>query len=264
MVGAALSAASCARPAAALGLWRGPALSRTRGPCHALPQVRAAHGQLLATVREVCFLPGGDGQAAKQQAGSGGGSKPGPAPGPGQAAAAGAAAAEPDKPRLGRRVNCGKALLRMLHHALQFCYLQQRWSSRGEQQQVGAGAGAACRAMLWLHRLAGLAALRRRCAARRLTRAAPPLLHPPPLPRRPQASTQAARQALMRKLRLAWHHGQFRQGYQFACRQINILATKGSQYDLRTLLAKLDCNGWASRQVIGRSGEELPGASMLL
>jgi hypothetical protein len=68
----------------------------------------------------------------------------------------------------------------------------------------------------------------------------------------------------MRKLRLAWHHNQFRQGYQFACRQINILATKGSQYDLRTLLAKLDCNGWASRQVIGRSGEELPGASMLL
>jgi hypothetical protein len=77
-----------------------------------------------------------------------------------------------------------------------------------------------------------------------------------------QSNTQHARQVLLRKLRMAWHQVQFRRTYSVLCRQLDVLAVRASQYDLRTLLAKLDCNGWASTLVAGKPGEDLQGAAL--
>ncbi len=84
---------------------------------HAVPQVRACHKELLSTVSKVCFMELPQQQAEQQ------GQRP-----------------------LGNRARCSAMIKHMMHHTLQFCYLQQRGSGRaelnmGEQQVGGAGAG---------------------------------------------------------------------------------------------------------------------------
>jgi hypothetical protein len=80
---------------------------------HGLLQVRACHKELLSIVNNVCFM-----DLPQQQAEQQGQQRP-----------------------LGNRGHCSKLIKVMMHHALQFCFLQQRWGSRVElsmdEQQVG-------------------------------------------------------------------------------------------------------------------------------